>query len=74
MLSSVAFTNPYPVIHICQIQLGETLGTAQAIKGFANQGQRISVPDSQIIGVTEIDTNPNTSVFLTKEQDRSSGL
>ena len=28
----VAFANPHPIIGICQIQLGETLGTTEAIK------------------------------------------
>lgn len=52
----VFLLNLHLVIRVYQIQLDEAFGTAQTIKQLANQRQRISIFDGQVIETLIVNT------------------
>ena len=56
------------MVRVCQIQLGETLGTAVAVKRVANQRQRVLAFDGQVIETLIIDAQLKATIFPAHEQ------
>ena len=69
----ITFTNPHPIIGIGEIQLGESPCPAEPIQRLANQRQRISIFDGDIVKTPVIHTKAEASIWLPIEKNRCSG-
>ena len=72
-LPFVAFTNPYPIIGVGEVQLGKPSSLAEPIQQFTNQRQWILVFDNDIIEALIIHAKAEASIWLSIKEDKCSG-
>ena len=72
-LPFIILINPYLIIGIDEIQLGESPCLAMPIQQFANQKQRISVFNGDIIKTPITHAKAEASIRLLIEEDKYSG-